>query len=137
MMFAGLFFWKKHLKKNVQEIIKRRLSWRGRVITLIIAALGIIFFALLLHKLGDKMPVLGAFTTVLSVIAMVLTVKRCVEQWMLWTLVNIASIYMWYQAYLLGNGSAAVLMMWILSLVNGILFYILWQKEVRKCPTEN
>ena len=137
MMFAGLFFWKKHLKKNVQEIIKRRLSWRGRVITLIIAALGIIFFALLLHKLGDKMPVLDAFTTVLSVIAMVLTVKRCVEQWMLWTLVNIASIYMWYQAYLPGNGSAAVLMMWILSLVNGILFYILWQKEVRKCPTEN
>ena len=70
-------------------------------------------------------------------IAMILTVKRCMEQWVLWTLVNIASIYMWYRVYLTGEGSVAVVMMWILSLINGIMFYILWQKEVQKCPTEN
>ena len=137
MMFAGLFFWKKHLKKDVQEIVKRSLSWKGRFITFGTAALGTAIFALILHFMGDKAPVLDAFTTVLSVIAMILTVKRCMEQWVLWTLVNIASIYMWYRVYLTGEGSVAVLMMWILSLINGIMFYILWQKEVQKCPTEN
>jgi nicotinamide mononucleotide transporter len=68
---------------------------------------------------------------------MVLTVKRCMEQWVLWTLVNLASIYMWYRVYLTGEGSAAVLMMWILSLINGLLFFYLWQEEIKSCPTEN
>ena len=76
---------------------------------------------------------LDAFTTVLSVIAMVLTVKRCVEQWMLWTMVNIVSIDMWYKVYLTGSGSAAILLMWVLSLINGIIFYCLWQREIKKC----
>ena len=137
MMFAGLFFWKKHLKKDVQEIIKRRLSWRGRMYVILAGTFGTAGAAWVLHRQGDQAPVLDAFTTVLSVIAMVLTVKRCTEQWLLWTLVNLASIYMWYKVYLTGEGSAAVLMMWILSLINGIIFYILWQKEVQKCPTEN
>jgi nicotinamide mononucleotide transporter len=137
MMFAGLFFWRRNLKKDVQEIIKRSLSWQGKLVTLAACGLGTAIFALILHFMGDKAPVLDAFTTVLSVIAMILTVKRCMEQWVLWTMVNIASIYMWYRVYLTGEGSAAVLMMWILSLINGILFYILWQKEVQKCPEKN
>ena len=137
MMFAGLFFWKKNLKKEVQEIVKRKLSWRGRIYVILAGTLGTAATALILRWQGDQAPVLDAFTTVLSVIAMVLTVKRCTEQWLLWTLVNLASIYMWYKVYLTGEGSAAVLMMWILSLVNGIIFYILWHKEVKKCPTEN
>ncbi|MBE6379862.1 MAG: nicotinamide mononucleotide transporter [Lentisphaerae bacterium] len=137
MMFAGLFFWKRNLKKEVQEIVKRALSWRGRLLTALIAAAGTAAAALVLHKMGDQAPVLDAFTTVLSVIAMALTVKRCMEQWMLWTLVNLASIYMWYRVYQTGSGSVAVLMMWVLNLLNGILFYYLWQKEIKKCPTEN
>ena len=137
MMFAGLFFWRRNLKKDVQEIVKRALDWRGRVLTLLASAGGTVLGALILAGAGDQSPWLDSFTTVLSIIAMVLTVKRCVEQWVLWTLVNLASIYMWYQLYAAGDGSVAVLMMWVMSLLNGIIFYILWQKEVKKCPTEN
>ncbi len=137
MMFTGLFFWKKHLKEEVQEIIKRNLSWRGRLYVALIGTFGTAVAAWILHTQGDQAPVLDAFTTVLSVIAMVLTVKLCTEQWVLWTLVNLASIYMWYKVYLTGEGSAAVLMMWILSLINGIIFYILWTKEVKRCLTKN
>ena len=131
MMFAGLFFWKKHLKAEVQEIIKRALSWQYRLLTAGIALAGTAAGAFILHKLGDQAPVLDAFTTVLSVIAMVLTVKRCLEQWAIWTMVNIASIYMWYKVYLTGNGSIAILLMWVLSLINGIIFYCLWQRELK------
>ena len=131
MMFAGLFFWKKHLKNDVQEIIKRKLSWKYRLLTALVAAAGTAAGAVLLYKLGDQAPVLDAFTTVLSIIAMVLTVKRCVEQWALWTLVNIASIYMWYKVYLTGSGSIAILLMWVLALINGVIFYCLWQREIK------
>ena len=137
MMFIGLLCWRRHLKKEQQEIIKRRLSLSGRLLTAGIAAAGTAITAAVLHKMGDQAPILDSFTTVLSIIAMVLTVKRCMEQWAIWTLVNLASIYMWYKIYLLGSGSVAVLMMWLLSLVNGIIFYILWHREVKKCPTAN
>ena len=131
MMFVGLFCWKRNLKTDVQEIIKRRLSWVHRFLTAGIALAGTAAGAFVLHKLGDQAPVLDSFTTVLSVIAMVLTVKRCVEQWVLWTMVNIASIYMWYKVYLTGAGSIAVLLMWVLALINGLIFYILWQREIK------
>ena len=131
MMFVGLFCWKRNLKTDVQEIIKRRLSWVHRFLTAGIALAGTAAGAFVLHKLGDQAPVLDGFTTVLSVIAMVLTVKRCVEQWVLWTMVNIASIYMWYKVYLTGAGSIAVLLMWVLALINGWIFYILWQREIK------
>ncbi|MBR2357310.1 MAG: nicotinamide mononucleotide transporter, partial [Lentisphaeria bacterium] len=131
MMFVGVFCWKRNLKSNVQEIIKRRLTWQHRVLTALIALGGTAGLGAILHKLGDQAPALDALTTVLSVIAMVLTVKRCVEQWAIWTLVNIASIYMWYKVYLTGSGSIAILLMWVLSLINGIIFYCLWQRELK------
>ena len=134
MMFVGLFCWRRHLKAEQQEIIKTRLTRPGRLITAAAVLGGTLLLGIGLQKMGDQAPYLDSFTTVLSVTAMILTVKRCVEQWMLWTLVNIASIYMWYKIYLTGSGSAAVLMMWLLSLANGIIFYIIWQKEVKKCP---
>lgn len=137
MMFAGLFFWRKHLKPESQEIIKRCLDWRGRLITAACAVLGTAAGAMLLRLLGDRQPGLDSFTTVLSIIAMVLTVKRCAEQWLLWTLVNIASIWMWYQVYLTGEGSAAVLLMWILALINGIIFFFMWKREIRQCPQKD
>ena len=136
MMFVGLFFWKRNLKSDVQEIIKRRLNWQYRLLTAVIALAGTAAGAFILHKAGDQAPVLDSFTTVLSIIAMVLTVKRCMEQWVLWTLVNIASIYMWYKVYLTGSGSIAILLMWVLSLINGIIFYCLWQREIKKCATQ-
>lgn len=131
MMFVGLFCWKRNLKNDVQEIIKRSLSWQYRLLTASIALAGTAGLGAILYKAGDQAPVLDAFTTVLSVIAMVLTVKRCVEQWAIWTMVNVASIYMWYKVYLTGNGSIAILLMWVLSLINGIIFYCLWQRELK------
>ncbi|MBE6366453.1 MAG: nicotinamide mononucleotide transporter [Lentisphaerae bacterium] len=134
MMFVGLFCWRKHLKTEEQEIIKTHLTNPQRLLTAAVALTGTLLLGRVLHNLGDQAPLLDSFTTVLSVTAMVLTVKRCVEQWLLWTIVNIASIYMWYKIYLTGAGSAAVLMMWLLSLANGVIFYIMWQREVNKCP---
>lgn len=76
-------------------------------------------------------PVIDSLTTVLSIAAMILTVKRCSDQWLMWIIVNTASIWMWYKAYLAGEGSIAVLLMWIIALANGIIFYIQWNREIK------
>ena len=130
MMFVGLFFWKKHLNQQ-QEIFKTKLGWRGRLILLAASAAGIILYATLLKLIGGRTPGLDSLTTVLSVAAMVMTVKRCVEQWFLWTVVNIASIIMWLQVFMQSGGATASLLMWCIALANGIIFYVQWSKEVK------
>ena len=61
---------------------------------------------------------------------MILTVKRCIEQWVLWTIVNILAIVMWLQVYLENGNSAASLLMWCMALANGIIFFITWRREL-------
>ena len=137
MMFAGFFCWRKRqTEKNV--VRKTHLSFKGRCITLAASAAGIGSYALVLHFLNGRSPVLDSTTTVLSVTAMILTVKRCVEQWVLWTIVNVVSIVMWLQIYLEKGNSAASLLMWCIALANGIIFFITWQRELEQeekvCP---
>ncbi|MDD3886381.1 MAG: nicotinamide riboside transporter PnuC [Victivallaceae bacterium] len=135
MMFVGVICWRRHLDQR-QIINKTALSGRGRLIAALLSLIGIAVYANVLARLGDTSPWLDSLTTVLSVTAMVLTVKRCIEQWLLWTVVNAASIYMWYLLYRTGSGSVAGLLMWCIALANGIIFFVQWSKEERSCrPT--
>ena len=135
MMFVGLWCWKKHIAGNT-VIVKTTLSAVGRVVTAFASVCGIALYALLLRRFGDTQPVVDSLTTVLSVAAMVLTVKRCIEQWILWMIVNAASVYMWAMAARQGNGSIALLIMWLIFLINSVIFFVRWLPEIRCKYTE-
>ena len=129
MMFAGFVSWNR--KTGEKRIVRKTvLSLRGRVIACASSLAGIAAYAVVLHVLNGRAPVLDSTTTVLSVTAMVLTVKRCIEQWVLWTIVNVISILMWLSVYLESGNSAASLLMWCIALANGIIFFITWSREV-------
>ncbi len=130
MMFVGLFFWKKHLNQQ-QEIYKTKLNLKGRLILAAASAAGIIVYAALLKFIGGRTPGIDSLTTVLSVAAMIMTVKRCAEQWFLWTVVNVASIIMWLKIFMSEGGAVASLLMWCIALANGIIFYFQWANEVK------
>lgn len=131
MMFAGIFFWRKNLKED-KVIRKTRLTNKGRILMVLLSLLGIVIYAVVLACLGDQHPVLDSITTVLSVTAMIMTVKRCIEQWVLWTIVNVVSIYMWFLVYQAGGTAAASLLMWVVALSNGIIFYLQWDMEAKE-----
>ena len=130
MMFVGLFFWKKHLDRK-QEIYKTKLKAKGRLILAAASVIGILVYAALLKVIGGRTPGLDSITTVLSIAAMVMTVKRCTEQWFLWTVVNVVSIVMWFKIYMIEGGAVASLLMWCIALANGVIFYFQWAKEVK------
>lgn len=130
MMFAGMFFWKRNMNKSTETVYKSFLSIKERAITALLTLAGIAVYAFILHKMGDRSPVLDSTTTILSVTAMILTVKRCIEQWLIWTLVNILSIWMWLLVYLKEGSSVAILLMWVMALANGIIFFIQWKKDL-------
>ena len=130
MMFIGLFCWGKNLSGN-QIIRKTKLGLKGKIICYLLTLVGICIYAIILKRMNDSQPWIDSATTVLSITAMILTVKRCADQWILWTIVNILSVWMWFR-----NGeSTAILFMWLVALANGLIFYFQWYKDIKKCKT--
>lgn len=133
MMFPGLCVWLKNASPDHEEGIKRtRLSSKGR---LVLSALVIAFILpvwLTLDRIGGTSPLSDAATNVLSIAAMILTIRRAIEEWILWIAVNAIEILMWYKAWQNGEGSVSLLLMWILFLANGIYLLGLWLRIERK-----
>ena len=134
MMFAGLFFWGKNLGEQ-QIIRKTKLSIGEKIVFYLLTLIGIAVYAVILHYMKDPQPLIDSTTTVLSVTAMFLTVKRCADQWFMWTIVNILSVWMWFRVFQLNGESAALLAMWLIALANGIIFWFQWYKDIKKCKT--
>lgn len=131
MQFVGISKWKRHMKQDKQEIYKTKLSDKERIIYSVLGLISIIILYFILQKFGDSNSIMDSITTVLSVIAFILTVKRCIEQWYLWSIVNISSVIIWIYAYLNGSQCFATILMWSTYFVLGLYFLHNWQKEIK------
>ena len=103
-----------------------------RIIWLLILIGLTVIYGYILKLLGDAMPFVDSFTTMASVVAMVVSIKAYSEQWWIWIFVNVFSVYMWWEQFRIGNDSMATLLMWSVYLVNSVIMCIKWEKEVRK-----
>ena len=74
---------------------------------------------------------LDSITTVFSIGGMYLTVRRAVEQWLFWLVVNILSLGMWIGVVLDGAKVYSTLIMWSVYLILAIYFYFDWKKEMK------
>ncbi len=130
MQVLGFFRWRKHLKTNKNEIIKTELSRHEQIkltlITLIFTILGFI----LLSITKGKNPLFDAITAVFSILGMYLTVKRCIEQWIVWMVVNGLCALMWLDIALQGKKVYSTVLMWSVYFVLAVYFYIRWRKEI-------
>ena len=135
MQIIGFFKWNKNLKSNKYEIIKTSLNNKERVllfsISIIVSAAAII----ILSKTGDSNPVIDGLTTVFSILGMYLTVKRCIEQWIVWMGVNFLSLVMWLKVAIDGERVYSTVFMWGVYFLLAIYFYFVWKKELKTTPT--
>ena len=126
----GFFKWRKHLKKEKAEIIKTRLNSKARAVLVSVAVLGSGVSALVLAKLHDNNPIADGIITFLSILGMYLTVKRCIEQWIIWIIVNGTACVMWILLIINGSKAYSTVIMWAVYLVLGFYFYSEWKKEL-------
>ena len=131
MQVLGIFKWKKHLQKDSREIIKTKLSLSEHIKLLILGVFGCIITILLLIHFNDKSPIIDGITTFLSILGMFLTVKRCIEQWIVWMIVNGLSFIMWLNLVIHGVKTYSTLVMWGVYFILAIYFYFEWKKEIR------
>lgn len=133
MDIFGCYLWIKAKKKNDdEELDVRKLNLNQLVIWTIGAITGVAIYAYFLNNLGDLHPILDSASTVLAITAMLLMVKRYVEQWYLWIIVNSISIFMWYLTIQNGTGNYATLIQWILYLCNSLFGTFNWVKASKK-----
>ena len=129
MMFPGLAAWLHH-RSSIPEsgIVRTRLSNKGRLRLFAACAVGILALWGILHLINGNRPFCDAVTNILSIAAMLLTVRRAIEEWVLWIIVNSVEVFMWWKAWCAGEGSISVLLMWLLFLANGIYLLSLWMR---------
>lgn len=140
MQFVGWYMWIK-AKGGVTEsgevsdsIVKSKMmSWKLRVALFVGCAILVIIGGYILDNYTpDEYPYKDSFTTILSVVAMMLMVWKYMEQWMIWIAVNIVSVYIWSHAFFKGEPHAGVMaLMWLFYLANSINGLRVWRKAAK------
>lgn len=130
MQILGFFKWNSHLKDNKNEIIKISLNRKERAVISAITLILSVFAVVILHSLHDQNPIIDGITTVFSIAGMYLTVRRAIEQWIVWMVVNGLSAFMWASIALNGEKVYSTVIMWSAYFILAIYFYKSWKKEI-------
>jgi len=126
MQFIGYYLWKKNMDGDLVEV--KGFTGRQRLGIYAGSIVAIGGYGLILQALNGNLPFFDATSTVLSVIAMLLMAARSKDQWGLWILVNIVSIYMWLTTFLKSGNGIAMVTMWSAYLVNSVYGYWNWHQ---------
>ena len=127
MMVSGLVCWRKNMDATDKGcIVRTRLGGRERFAWGVAILVGVAILWGILRAVNGNRPLCDAFTNVFSIAAIVLTVRRCIEQWVLWLAVDAIEMFMWWHT---GADSMAILAMWTLFFVDGCYCYALWLKR--------
>ena len=81
--------------------------------------------------MGGNLPYVDALSTVVSVTAMIVSIRMYSEQWILWIIVDVVTVIMWAAAFARGEDSIATLVMWAVYLVNAVIMLVKWEKEAK------
>lgn len=131
MQFVGAYVWSRNMNQETHEVIKRRMKPLGWLLMTGGIAAATLVYGWVLGRLGDAMPYVDAFTTVSSVLAMIISVRMYAEQWWIWIAVDVFSVYMWWCDFRGGSDNMATLLMWVVYLGNAVIMLVKWEKEAR------
>ncbi len=130
MHFIGFILWSKHINKETAEVEKKSMCLKHKLFMYIATAAGVFMYGSILKQLGGNLPYIDSLSTVVSVVAQVLAVKRLTEQWSLWTIVNGVTVIMWIASFINTGTGIAMIAMWAVYLITGIIMLERWNKEV-------
>jgi nicotinamide mononucleotide transporter len=130
MQFYGFCVWRKNMNQETNEVTKRHMTNKLRVLCILAILLGTVMYGAFLRKIGGTLPFVDAFTTVSPVVALIISIKMFSEQWWLWFVVDLLTVMMWIST--LPDGSAATLLMWMVYLINAVVMCVKWETEIHR-----
>jgi len=107
-----------------------KVSWGTKTIygtTMLFVGIATVLLGSILHRLTDaSLPYIDSFLAVLSMAAQWMMAKKYIENWILWTIVNIGSIVMYGM-----KGLYLTMFLFAIYLVLAIVGYVEWKKSFR------
>lgn len=133
MQFIGLFLWRKNgVSETKQNDVRvAEMTWRSRIVWSVLCLAATAAYALVLKAMGGALPIVDSLTAVLSIVAMIFMVKRYVEQWIVWIVIDLLTIYMWLVAFMADGNDISILVMWTSYLVNAVYGWLNWRARYR------
>lgn len=132
MNFVGMYLWSKNMNNETEEVVKKRLSLKYSILAYACVAIGTIGYGFVLKLMKGTLPFVDSMSTVFSIFAQILCVKRFMEQWVLWIIVDVVTVVMWIYAFINGTGDMATVLMWSIYLLNAIFMLIKWRKDTKE-----
>ena len=130
MQIIGFMMWRRNnvnIDEN-QEVKAERMTVKEIILWSVLSGIAVVVYGIILKKLNNTLPMADSFTTVLSVTAMILMVKRYLEQWIVWIMIDIVAIYMW----LFVKSDYNITIMWTAYLVNAVYGLYNWVQLYRR-----
>ncbi|WP_282936551.1 nicotinamide riboside transporter PnuC [Paenibacillus sp. RC67] len=132
MNAIGFFMWKKH--RDGGKLAMRQMDQRSLFLVIVLCVLGSLLLGFGLSFIpGQNSPYIDALTTVLSVVATFLMVRRFKEQWLIYIVLNIFTVLLWVIRMLDGSPDGVLMIvMWSAYLINALYGYYTWNKGVKE-----
>ena len=90
--FYGFYVWFKNINPETNEVYKFRLSSKNRLLLFLITSSMTIIYGYILSVLNGNLPYVDALSTVISVVAMIRSIKMYMEQWILWIIIDVITV---------------------------------------------
>ncbi|MBQ8475759.1 nicotinamide mononucleotide transporter [bacterium] len=132
IQILSLLNWHKNTDKKRKTIKKTYLGLKKFLILAFLASILSIILGFILFLNKDNAPYQDGFITIFSMLGAYLTLRRAIEQWIVWTIVNFITLIMWIILIIKGANTMAVPLLWFIYLILGIYFYFKWQKELKQ-----
>lgn len=132
MNAIGFFMWRNH--RHDGKLAMRQMKLRSLVLIAVICVVGSLALGFGLSFIpAQNSPYIDAITTVLSVVATLLMVRRFKEQWLLYIVLNMFTVALWVIRTLDGSPDGVLMIvMWSAYLINAIYGYYTWNKGARE-----
>ena len=119
----ALFMWIKHYNKDEKEVEARKLTSFQIFLCCIVFFISTILLYVVLLKTNDPQPFLDSVSTVPAFIAQFMLMFRYREQWIMWLIVDIATLILW-----ISIGNIFMIAQYIFWIMNCIYGFIKWSK---------
>ncbi|WP_260858067.1 nicotinamide riboside transporter PnuC [Bacillus sp. FJAT-22090] len=133
MNVIGFFMWKNNRQEN-GKLVMRQMNLRGLILVGVVSVLCCLLLGFGLSFIpGQNSPYIDATTTVLSVVATFLMVRRFKEQWTVYIMLNLFTVLLWTIRMQEGSGEGLLMIvMWSAYLVNAVYGYYIWNKGAKE-----
>lgn len=126
---ASVYGWIKWYRSTQKEDEPLVIAYTPvRLLLPLLSVFGLLFVVIwwiLYHYTDSVAPIGDAFTTALSIIAMWMLAHKLIEQWWLWTVVNVVSCALYYW-----KGLYPTALLFVIYSIVPAFGYIQWKKQI-------